>query len=312
MQWHKEMVRGFRDNAAYEGGRYLILALLAAVWPTVNGVLHVLWEKPWYWKLNGALIAITAILFIAAIRKFIQASQKPLPVRTQAKSHAGLADRIFLAVAILAVCCLAWGVWIALNKFRPVLHKQKTLLQTESGVPLAADMGTPVTPVPLPSPQAIPQPPIAVTNIAVLEPYEIAKWLRVEMVLNNSVAGLKLRSLHTVVVGIAIAKYAEVKPNKRLQSENEIWRKYEETARDALPESLTSVAGQMRVPIEAVTLTERDITALKDVSGIVYVLGQIDYGTGTLDYCGYIQPAQSNDSILCVEHNGPVPHPVFK
>jgi hypothetical protein len=66
MQWHKEMLRGFRDNAAYEGGRYLILALLAAAWPIINGFL----QKPWYWKLNGALIVIAIILFGVAIIKF--------------------------------------------------------------------------------------------------------------------------------------------------------------------------------------------------------------------------------------------------
>jgi membrane protein implicated in regulation of membrane protease activity len=69
MQWHKDMLRGFRDNAAYEGGRYLILAILAAVWPTINGIMHVFWDKPWYWKLNGLLIAITAILFVVALWK---------------------------------------------------------------------------------------------------------------------------------------------------------------------------------------------------------------------------------------------------
>lgn len=69
MRWHKDMLRGFRDNAAYEGGRYLILAILAAVWPTINGIMHVFLDKPWYWKLNGLLIGITAILFVVALWK---------------------------------------------------------------------------------------------------------------------------------------------------------------------------------------------------------------------------------------------------
>jgi hypothetical protein len=72
MQWHRDMLRGFRDNAAYEGGRYLILAILAAVWPTISGILHVFWHKPWYWKLNGALIALTAVLFIIALWKLVR------------------------------------------------------------------------------------------------------------------------------------------------------------------------------------------------------------------------------------------------
>ncbi len=78
MQWHKDMLRGFRDNAAYEGGRYLILAILAAVWPTINGIMHVFWDKPWYWKLNGLLIAITAILLVVALWKLarIRKSQR--------------------------------------------------------------------------------------------------------------------------------------------------------------------------------------------------------------------------------------------
>jgi hypothetical protein len=66
------MLRGFRDNAAYEGGRYLILAILAAIWPTISGILHVFWNKPWYWKLNGALIAVTAVLFIIALWKLVR------------------------------------------------------------------------------------------------------------------------------------------------------------------------------------------------------------------------------------------------
>jgi hypothetical protein len=72
MQWHKEMLRGFRDNAAYEGGRYLILALLAAAWPIINGIL----QKPWYWKLNGFLISVAVILLVVAIIKFSQITRK--------------------------------------------------------------------------------------------------------------------------------------------------------------------------------------------------------------------------------------------
>src|SRR5437763_1250015 len=66
MRWHKEMLRGFRDNAAYEGGRYLILALLTAAWPIINSFL----QRPWYWRLNFVLILVAIILFIIAIIKF--------------------------------------------------------------------------------------------------------------------------------------------------------------------------------------------------------------------------------------------------
>jgi hypothetical protein len=72
MSWYKEMLRGCRDNAAYEGGRYVILAVLAAIWPTINGILHVFWNKPWYWKLNGALIVLTVVLFIIALWKLVR------------------------------------------------------------------------------------------------------------------------------------------------------------------------------------------------------------------------------------------------
>ncbi len=79
MQWHKEMLRGFRDNAAYEAGRYLILGVAAAVWPIINGILHVYGAKPWYWKLNGGLMVLATLLLLAAVTKLIFGKRKTHP-----------------------------------------------------------------------------------------------------------------------------------------------------------------------------------------------------------------------------------------
>ncbi len=70
MRWHKEIGRSIRDNAVYEGFRFVIFALIAAAWPAINGVLHGVWNEPWYWKLNGVLIAIAIVLFVVALVKF--------------------------------------------------------------------------------------------------------------------------------------------------------------------------------------------------------------------------------------------------
>ncbi len=69
MRWQKEIGRGIRDSAAYDAVKYVILALLVSVWPAVNGFLHVVGSKPWYWKLNGALIIIAVILLFIALLK---------------------------------------------------------------------------------------------------------------------------------------------------------------------------------------------------------------------------------------------------
>jgi len=63
MQWLRDMAKGVRDNAAYDALRLMILGILAAIWPAINGYLTVFWNKPWYWKLNGVLIGAAALLF---------------------------------------------------------------------------------------------------------------------------------------------------------------------------------------------------------------------------------------------------------
>src|ERR1700676_2118939 len=69
MRWHKEMLRGLRDNAAYEVGRYVILLL----WPfalaaTYTG-LSWLGTMRWNWRVNAGLLLIAVIiLFITALK----------------------------------------------------------------------------------------------------------------------------------------------------------------------------------------------------------------------------------------------------
>jgi hypothetical protein len=68
---------------------------------------------------------------------------------------------------------------------------------------------------------------------------------------------------------------------------------------------LSAIVGLMHVQENGPVLTARDVEALNGPNGIIYVVGQIDYEQGAIDFCGFFLPAQSVTASLCVNHNGP-------
>jgi hypothetical protein len=81
MQWHKEILRGFRDNAAYEVGRYVILLIwpfaLAGIYAGLSwlGTIH------WNWRINAGLLLIAIIILCFTALKMI----KQRPTATKAR-----------------------------------------------------------------------------------------------------------------------------------------------------------------------------------------------------------------------------------
>jgi hypothetical protein len=117
----------------------------------------------------------------------------------------------------------------------------------------------------------IPSPSIAVTNIIGRQPYEEGKRLPLEIALNNTVSGLKLRSSHIIAIGMD-GDIGFSSENRR-ENEKMIWQKYEEFAQGRNPELLTSIAGVMTMPIEGPMLGESEIYKLKDIKGFIYFAG---------------------------------------
>lgn len=118
----------------------------------------------------------------------------------------------------------------------------------------------------------ISSPPVSVTNIRILKPYEVGKRLRVEVTINSLVAGLTLRAAHFVEIGIADS---EAFSEQRKGNENARWERYEHYAKDSSPIPLKVIRGQVVQPIEPVLLNEAEIEALNNPNCAVHVMGQM-------------------------------------
>ena len=157
-------------------------------------------------------------------------------------------------------------------------------------------------------------PPIAVTKIVVEPPpYEVGKPLRVKIEVKCTISGLRLRGRCHTFTGVA--DDLALSPEKRALNEKRIWEQYERESKAKTPISLNAIAGLMTVPIDGPLLTREDVEYLNGPIGVIYVVGQIDFGKGTLDYCGFIRTAEitadEGRATLCIEHNGPSSKAVF-
>lgn len=148
-----------------------------------------------------------------------------------------------------------------------------------------------------------PPPPIAVTGVIVQPPFEAGKPLRISIEMVSEVSGLKIRGWNYTAVGVADDN--ALSEARRPANEEKLWQAYKEKARRAGPLELTAIKGTMNTPLLGPVLTAGDVEALGSANGIVYSLGQVDYGSGALDYCVYFRPSIGGRGTLCVEHNGP-------
>lgn len=154
-------------------------------------------------------------------------------------------------------------------------------------------------------------PPISIVRITLEPRYEVDKPVHIVIKLNNTIPGLKVRGLQTFFVG-KISGDSFSKLDRRLDMERKFWQEYEQNARTEMPMSLSCVAGVVMIPIDGPPLNENAVEHLNGPDGFVYVMGQLDYGSGALDYCAQIRSSDPTTATLCIDHNGPAPRPAFK
>jgi hypothetical protein len=106
MQWHKEMLRGFRDNAAYEVGRAVILLIAPFVLAPIYTVLSRLGAWNWNWRIHAGLIFIAIVILCVTAWKLVR--------RRPTEATVGLSGK--LDTELMAGETDAGGSWAALQK----------------------------------------------------------------------------------------------------------------------------------------------------------------------------------------------------
>ncbi|HEX7518234.1 MAG TPA: hypothetical protein VF345_13225 [Chthoniobacterales bacterium] len=159
-------------------------------------------------------------------------------------------------------------------------------------------------------PNRLAAPPISLTGIVLRPPYEVGKPIRFVIKLNNTAPGLKVRGRVTTVVGLI--RDRSVFASQREERERQHWATYEQSANSGSLIKLSCTVGALEVRIDGPALTEIAVEHLNGPDGFVYVMGQLDYGSGALDFCGHVESSDPTAVILCVDHNGPVRRPAFK
>ena len=159
--------------------------------------------------------------------------------------------------------------------------------------------------------------PISVTQIiAQWPPYEEGKPLRIEIEIRCDQAGLKMAGRCCTFVGIA--DDVALSPEKRPIHEKRIGEQYERDAKGKTPILLSGTHGLITVPVDGPLLTKDDVDALNSPTGVVFIAGQIDYGSGAIDYGGFVRTAEKERiadkgrATLFIEHNGPSSVIAFK
>lgn len=87
MQWHKEVLRGIRDNAVYEMGRYTFLLIAPFVLAPIYTVLSRLGAWNWNWRIHAGLIFIAIIILCFTAWKLIRQRPTATKERLSKLSH---------------------------------------------------------------------------------------------------------------------------------------------------------------------------------------------------------------------------------
>lgn len=133
--------------------------------------------------------------------------------------------------------------------------------------------------------------------------FEIGKNLQIVIDINNTLPGAKFRTRFYVLIGSG--DDAALSTENRQKNEAGYWNRYEQDAFGKPPIPLSGTLGLMHFNIPGPLITEEIRRFLTGPTGIVYVVGQIDYGQGALDYGAYIRMDRPETAVLCVGHNGP-------
>lgn len=157
-------------------------------------------------------------------------------------------------------------------------------------------------------PMLLATPPISLAQLSMEPPYEEGKSVKLFIKLKNTEPGLRVRGQFQTLVGLLGNDHS---PERRLKEERKYWELYETNAKSKTPMAFSCVVGTVMIPIDSPPLNQSAADHLNGPNGFIYIVGQLDYGSGTLDFCGYILSKEPFMGLLCVEHNGPVPKPVF-
>jgi len=153
-------------------------------------------------------------------------------------------------------------------------------------------------------------PPIAVTGMSIdPKPYEVGKTLHVYLRINNVSSGLKLKGGFKTWAG-AMDEIG-LRPENRQSNEALLWKEFESSP-PVQKFPLSWVRGDTISVCDGPTLTQEQADRLNGANGIVYMIGQIDYGDGALDFGGYIRTANPQVGTFAIEHNGPAEKRFFE
>jgi hypothetical protein len=154
-------------------------------------------------------------------------------------------------------------------------------------------------------------PPISIRVIELLPPYEAGKPIRFVIKMNNTAPGLRVQGRVRTMAGNITDR--SVFFAKREQTERNYWAIYEKNdAESGSLIKLSCIVGAFEARVEGPILTDTAAEHLNGPDGFVYILGQLDYGAGALDFCGCIEPREPTRFTLCVDHNGPVRRAIFE
>lgn len=194
----------------------------------------------------------------------------------------------------LFVCCIAgallglvaWGCfWFA---SRPSIKQQH-----------ASSMGASQTA----SPPAL-QCPVAVTGMSIDPgPYAVGKVVHISLRINSTVSGLKIR-LGFFAWAAAITREQLSDPDNRKRLEESMWKQFED--KPPMPKiAVASVRGDVTGVLDWPIPTQEHADRLNGPDGVAYIMGQLDYGDGALDFGGYVRPSNEQMVTFAMEHNGP-------
>ena len=184
------------------------------------------------------------------------------------------------------------GIYYTLWTTPPLVVEKKSVELTSSSQPTANSL------------------PISVTGFGIDHgPYEAGKIVHVILRINNLSSNLKLRGGFKIWADAADS--ASLSLENRHHTEELLWKQFEANPpTQRIP--LSWARGDMISTIDGPVLTKEQADRLNGATGIVYIMGQIYYGDGALDFGGYVQTVTPHVGTLAIEHNGPAKKRFFR
>lgn len=147
------------------------------------------------------------------------------------------------------------------------------------------------------------EPPLHVVSLRVL-PIAPKNTFRVNIHFNSEAPSLQILGRSRVFLD-----RRRVTTATRIEIERELWALYERLNQvldgpQSSQPRLATPKGLGFFTSQALALTPRDLADLAGGAATAYVMGEIDYGSGVIEFCGFHRPVDSTAVFLCASHNG--------